>query len=99
MRRFYATLLLNLIVASALAFLTIGTLHSIHHDGQTGSNGWLILSPLGALTGMMPIILLLLIFLADSLWALFFVLWILKKVFHIKSKDKTSIFPSSEARL
>ena len=85
--------MLNIVVATALALLTIGTIHQTHHAGSDGVNGWLIFSPLGTLTGLAPLVWLLGLFILDTLLLLLYLMWAIRRMLHIKGKDNTLYLP------
>jgi hypothetical protein len=92
MKRPHLILALNLILVAALVYLTIGAI-SLVRVGAEGSNGWLVFSPVGTMTGMVPLIWLLIVFAADSIWLFFFITWILRRKLHIKGRDNTLRLP------
>jgi len=93
MKRIHIYAVLNVVVATALALLTVGTIHQTHHAGSAGINGWLIFSPVGTLTGLLPLVWLLGLFMVDALWVLFCIISLVKRILHIKDKDKTLYLP------
>jgi len=92
MKRFYLTLIANVLLAIVLAFLTLQTLQLIRHAGHSEALGWLTLYT-GPLPSLLLFSLLMFLLAVDSLWAMFFVLWIIRYVFHIKPKDNTIYLP------
>jgi hypothetical protein len=92
-RKFRTQLIAQLAVGITLALLTYGALRLIKGTAESELFGWLSLSGagvgisaglLGFLTLMIGI---------DIFWAIFFVLWLLKKKMHLESSDKTLRLP------
>jgi len=93
MKRVYFTLGLNLIFACALAYITISTFQVLRYHGDKVLNGWLFFSPITAVVGLAPVVILIVVLAIDSLWLLFFVIWLLKRIFRIKDPDNTLYLP------
>jgi len=93
MKRTTLYIVLNSLAAITLAFFTVDMIHQTRHAGDSGTEGWVIFSPIGTLTGLLPLILLLGIFIVDALWVLFCIIWLVKRTLHIKDKDNTLYFP------
>jgi hypothetical protein len=93
MKRAHLYLAFTLAAGIILTLLTINTIHQTRHMGSGGADGWLIFSPAGTLTGIMPLVWLLGLFIVDVLWLLFFIIWIIKHILHIKDGDNTLYLP------
>lgn len=89
MKRFYLTLLANLVFAALLAFLTIQSLALASGTSRNDMFGWLSLTPIGPASSLALVLLIVTSFALDFLWALFFIIWLIKKKLHIKDKDNT----------
>lgn len=90
---FYLILAINLLCAAVLALITLNALHLAGYKSPDALDSWLIYSPTASLIGMIPAVLLFLVFLLDSLWILFFVVWLIRRKFNIKSKNNTLYLP------
>jgi hypothetical protein len=92
-KHFYVALLGNLLVGVVLAFLTGDTLRFMHAASRSELFGWLSFSASGSAISFGLIAWLLLVFLADFLWVIFFSLWLLKHALHIEDNDNTLYLP------
>jgi hypothetical protein len=93
MKRIYPYLALSVAITVALALITIDTIHDVRHMGDNGVSGWLIFSPVGTLTGAIPLMWLLGLLTIDGLWVLALVIWAIKHLTHSKGDDNTLYLP------
>ncbi len=94
MVRTWLIVLLNLVVSALLALITLNTLDLVRGKDHIGLNEWYILGSLfGSPTGVVSVILLLVIFIVDSIWLLFFITWTIKKILRIKDNKNTLYIP------
>lgn len=85
MKRWYVQLLALLILGSGLLVVNFDIINGVRNVGHSELLGWLHLAGLG-FTAMLPLIFILCV---DAIWLWVFIVWLLRKVLHIKSKDNT----------
>lgn len=91
--KFRVLLILHIVVGIILTLLTFEVLAFIKGTAQDELFGWLALSSLGVGSSVSLMGLLIFVLGADILWAIFFILWILKKKMHLKGPDNTLRLP------
>ncbi len=93
MKRWYIQLAILLLLGLGLASTTFDIIREVRGFGHSEILGWLSLS--GSGVGLSLGILLPLIFILsiDAFWLIYFIIWLIKKKFHIESKDNTLNLP------
>ncbi len=93
MKRWYIQLVIFLIAGLVLASVTLDILRGLKGVAHSELMGWLSLSGVGVGISFGVMVLLLFIFTIDTLWLLLFAVWLIKKIFHIESKNNTLYLP------
>lgn len=89
MKRNLLLLSLQILVGLALFLINLEVFHFVRVTSNL-SSGWASFIPA---IGIGYFALLVLVLLADFLWALVFITWMLKRIFHITNEDHTITLP------
>lgn len=92
-QKFQVQLVLFIFVGLVLAFFTYEVLGLFRDAGKNDLLGWLTLSGAGVSVSAGMMAMLAAVLGADILWLLFFVLWLLKRKFHLENPDNTLRLP------
>ncbi len=93
MKHWYAQLALFLIMGLVLAGITFDLIRGLKDFGHSDILGALSLSGVGFGISLGATLILIIVMGFDAVWLLFFVVWVIKKKFHIKSDDNTLYLP------
>lgn len=93
MKRWYVQLAILLAIGLLLASTTYDLIRELRSAGHSEVLGWLSLSEAGVGVSFAVMLLLVLLFCFNTLWLLIFIVWLIKKKFHIESKDNTLYLP------
>ncbi len=76
-------LLLQLGIGVFLASVTYMTLRTVKSTAESVEFGWLTITPAGPSASLGLTMLLLIVLIADALWLIYFILWIIRKKLHL----------------
>ena len=87
MKRWFIQLTLFLLIGLVLASATFDIIRGLQEFGRSEILGRLSFSGAGVGISAWAILLLVVVFTIDAIWILLLVTWIIRKLFHIESKD------------
>ncbi len=93
MKRWYSQLIAFMLVGAFLASITYDLIRGLRSLGHSKILESLSLSGAGLGLSLGATLVLIFIFCFDAIWVLMFVVWLIKKAFHIKSKDNALYLP------
>ena len=92
-KRWRLQLAVQLVVGFVLAVFTYELVRGLNGSGSREVFGWLTLTGVGVGLTWGVMIVLTIVLCADAMWLLTFILWLIRKKFHIKAKDNTLYLP------